>query len=347
VIDRKTLGTEHEDGKRELSVSILRADFEGVDLRTWQSWRERCGIPKGSRKASRLSALKLLILASCEGKKNSAEIEAEVVARLRQSPEGVERWFKSFTEPVGGSVSAVGQRGQSLQAVIDAIATLAPDVRITHRTRLYEWFESAGMKFSTKSSYTPKQLAKVVVEARRSQRRSNARLRKDASTKAGDFFGEDIFSPEFFRKTREKALSAKASENGNPLLPASQYESNSKSLWPSGYQEPEGLGYNGLKPGSLYYVRFDLPDGPVWKIGITNKSASWRFISEPTPFTIVWEHSFKDGRRPQQLERLILQKYRQHKYQGKELKSGNTECFVIDVFNGGGVQSVLSMFCNQ
>lgn len=105
-----------------------------------------------------------------------------------------------------------------------------------------------------------------------------------------------------------------------------------------------GGGYRSDRPGLLYYVRFDTDDGPLWKIGITARSARDRFAGEPLPFAVVWERLFDDGRIPPNLERQILRQYSQHKYQGSALASGNTECFTCDIFRGANVDSIVAGF---
>jgi hypothetical protein len=92
-------------------------------------------------------------------------------------------------------------------------------------------------------------------------------------------------------------------------------------------------GYNVHRSGILYYVRLDLPEFSLWKIGITNHSVRRRFCAEPTPHEILMEQHFEDGRIPPRIERSILRTHKQHRYQGNALISGNTECFTIDVLN--------------
>jgi hypothetical protein len=158
---------EHDAEMRCIPIAALRAAFWDVDLRLWQSWRERCGVPRCARLGSRLSALKLWILASCNGQKDDNEIRIEVAYRLNKSPDSIERWLNAFDAPVGGG----DRTGQSVSAVANAITELAPDVVVTHRNRLYEWFDRAGLRFSTRETYTHQQLLRVVTEARRSQRK--------------------------------------------------------------------------------------------------------------------------------------------------------------------------------
>jgi hypothetical protein len=78
-------------------------------------------------------------------------------------------------------------------------------------------------------------------------------------------------------------------------------------------------------------VRFDLPSGPIYKIGITNRTVKQRFSNEKTPYVILWQERHEDGSIPPKLEKTILKKYKKYQYKGDELESGNTECFTIDI----------------
>jgi hypothetical protein len=92
-------------------------------------------------------------------------------------------------------------------------------------------------------------------------------------------------------------------------------------------------GYKMDKPGTLYYIRFDLPGLSLWKIGITNNNVYTRFKSEKTPYSIIWERRYDDGSIPPALEGKILKQHKRYQYKGKLLESGNTECFIKDVLN--------------
>jgi hypothetical protein len=90
-------------------------------------------------------------------------------------------------------------------------------------------------------------------------------------------------------------------------------------------------GYSQTEPGTVYYIRFDLPGKSIWKIGITNGTVKRRFSGEKTPYEIVWHQRFDDGKIPRKIELQTLRRYRAYQYKGAELQSGNTECFTIDV----------------
>jgi hypothetical protein len=159
--------SEHEAGVRCILIADLKASFPGVDHRTWQSWRERCGVPKGVHRGSCLSAVKLWVLASHYGKKTNKELAYEVAYRLKTNPASIQKWLSNRIAPPENEVVV----GQGVDAVISAMISIAPDVAPPHRARLYEWFDRAGLRFSTRKTYTERQLLRVIGEARRSQRR--------------------------------------------------------------------------------------------------------------------------------------------------------------------------------
>ena len=91
-------------------------------------------------------------------------------------------------------------------------------------------------------------------------------------------------------------------------------------------------GYNVESPGRLYYLRFDTQIGPLWKIGITNRTIKERFQSEKTPYTILLDEWHEDGSISPLKEKQILKRHKKHLYKGEPiLVSGNTECFTKDV----------------
>jgi hypothetical protein len=103
-------------------------------------------------------------------------------------------------------------------------------------------------------------------------------------------------------------------------------------------------GYNVSKPGTIYYVRFDLEAGQLWKIGITNKAVKHRFRGEKVPHTVLWTERYSDGQVALDTERKVLEKYGEYRYSGKALQSGNTECFTIDVLGYDKPSAQLNLF---
>jgi transcription initiation factor IIE alpha subunit len=88
---------------------------------------------------------------------------------------------------------------------------------------------------------------------------------------------------------------------------------------------------NGL-PGRLYYLKFCFKNNFYYKIGITNKTIKKRFRSERTPYIILMDLYYDDGKIPQSKEQVILRKYKEYKYKGKAfLRDGNTELFTKDI----------------
>lgn len=93
-----------------------------------------------------------------------------------------------------------------------------------------------------------------------------------------------------------------------------------------------GSGFNGSKPGLVYYLSIN--NGEAYKIGITNRSVGERFnLKDLQKIQILktWE---MDGDACIAFEKEILSKYKDKKYVGpKLLKDGNTELFKEDVLN--------------
>jgi hypothetical protein len=102
-------------------------------------------------------------------------------------------------------------------------------------------------------------------------------------------------------------------------------------------------GYSSTKPGTLYYVRFDLPGLTLWKIGITNRDTEDRFVGFKVKPVIIWQRSWADGNIAAREECRILRGglYDQYRYKGEPLiKSGYTECFTIDIMQLGNTTRI-------
>jgi len=88
-------------------------------------------------------------------------------------------------------------------------------------------------------------------------------------------------------------------------------------------------------PGTFYYLQVDTPDGPLYKVGITNLTVSKRFCKEDlAKITVLREIHFDIGRKAYDLERYYLDTFASFKYSGDPvLKSGgNTELFTRNIF---------------
>jgi hypothetical protein len=102
-------------------------------------------------------------------------------------------------------------------------------------------------------------------------------------------------------------------------------------------------GYRTSKPGTLYYVRFDLPELTLWKIGITNLTVRERFAKFEVSPIVLWQRTWDDGSIAVKAERQILKdaRYESYRYKGDALlKNGNTECFTIDIMALGNSRSI-------
>lgn len=93
-------------------------------------------------------------------------------------------------------------------------------------------------------------------------------------------------------------------------------------------------GFSKDKPAILYYLRVESPVGPLYKIGITNRSVKERFPrSDLEKITILREIPFENGSDAFDLEQYYLNIFKDFKYNGQEvLKSGNTELFTRNLF---------------
>jgi len=91
-------------------------------------------------------------------------------------------------------------------------------------------------------------------------------------------------------------------------------------------------GFDPSKPAILYYLKFDTDRGPLWKIGITNRTLEERFREEKTPFEMIKQWQYDDGSEALARETEILSTFKQHKYNGPAvLRDGNTELFENDI----------------
>jgi len=91
-------------------------------------------------------------------------------------------------------------------------------------------------------------------------------------------------------------------------------------------------GFDRGESAILYYLRFETNFGPLWKIGITNRSVKDRFTLEKTRFKIVKQWEYSDGTEALAREAEILSTFKQHKYNGQPiLSNGNSELFNIDI----------------
>lgn len=91
-------------------------------------------------------------------------------------------------------------------------------------------------------------------------------------------------------------------------------------------------GFQINKPGTLYYVRFDINGAYYYKIGITNRTIKERFSGEIYPYTIIKQVYYSDGQLCINDETAILRQYKTALYKGEPLlKCGSSELFISDV----------------
>jgi hypothetical protein len=92
-------------------------------------------------------------------------------------------------------------------------------------------------------------------------------------------------------------------------------------------------GFKPSEPAILYYVRINLLDSPVYKIGITNSSIKNRFAGDYKHIKILGSWSYEVGRDAHAKEQEIINNFKDYLYQGEKLllKAKNTEIFKSDV----------------
>lgn len=102
-------------------------------------------------------------------------------------------------------------------------------------------------------------------------------------------------------------------------------------------------GFDPKKPAILYYARInDVTYGPVWKIGITNRSFEDRYrLQDRETMTLLKTWSFPDGTDAKTREAEIMKKFREYRYTGPSLLvrteiQTHREMFVRDVLGLDG-----------
>lgn len=93
-------------------------------------------------------------------------------------------------------------------------------------------------------------------------------------------------------------------------------------------------GFNPLLPATLYFFKFVHNNTNYYKIGITNISTKSRHSYNwyKNKIEIIWELKFSKGKDARELEKSLLDKYKEFKVNTGALKSGNTETLSIEIF---------------
>lgn len=93
-----------------------------------------------------------------------------------------------------------------------------------------------------------------------------------------------------------------------------------------------GCGFSKDNPAILYLLKiFSTTYGEIYKVGVTNRTVETRFSpSELSNISVLETVEFSVGVQALELERYILNKYKQFKFQGDPLLlSGNTELLTV------------------
>lgn len=97
-------------------------------------------------------------------------------------------------------------------------------------------------------------------------------------------------------------------------------------------------GFRSEKPGTLYNIKFTLPDGEVcYKVGITNHSPEYRLfrmgVSTDVNYEVLDCIYYAEGAEAYAQEQLLLKQYSDYRYTGtKFLENGFTELFTVNPF---------------
>jgi hypothetical protein len=92
-------------------------------------------------------------------------------------------------------------------------------------------------------------------------------------------------------------------------------------------------GFNKGKPAIYYYVK--IVGHNLYKGGITNNTIKYRFGNEYNLLEEIFNIKFDLGEHAYNFEQKLLNQFGEYRYKGESvLKSGNTEIFTIDIFNG-------------
>ena len=84
-------------------------------------------------------------------------------------------------------------------------------------------------------------------------------------------------------------------------------------------------------PAILYYISIN--NGQAYKIGVTNKELSGRFlVSEMKTIQVLFTETFATGTLAKEKEQQIIKEFKEYRYTGAPLlTTGNTELFYLDV----------------
>ena len=151
-------------GDRPVSIAAIRETFPEVGWRRWKDWRNRAGCPARAQRISRLSALKLWLIAGSKGKASDEAVISEISRLTQGRATELRQWLDSMR-----------WEAETSATVMDSLNAIAPDLDVIHRQRLYEWWERAGMRFSASQKYSHAQIARAASVARKGKGRGRPR----------------------------------------------------------------------------------------------------------------------------------------------------------------------------
>ncbi len=146
-------------------------------------------------------------------------------------------------------------------------------------------------------------------------------------------------------------------KNGN-LTPSGVTASSNKKVWwkcpegpdhewPTTINNRTGLthgcpvcaetGFDPSIPAIAYYIRIETGGGPLYKIGVTNRTVAERFHRDidRVKIKVIKEWEFNSGAEALEFERNILSCFQDQRYDGPLIliQMGNTEIFEVDVLD--------------
>jgi predicted Zn-ribbon and HTH transcriptional regulator len=104
----------------------------------------------------------------------------------------------------------------------------------------------------------------------------------------------------------------------------------------SGCPKCADYSFDNNKPSIMYYIKFNVEDTTYYKIGITTRTIKKRLNGEGIKYEILFSLNFDTGKEAKLKETELLKFHNDLKYIGPKLlnKTGNTEIFIKDIFDG-------------
>lgn len=149
------LRIDHNRGLRPVPIAPLRDAFAEIGWRRWGTWRFLAECPHRAQKISRLSAIKIWLLAVSHGQLDGKNLTTAIKQLIHQDGDRLEQWLQAIE----------WQSAARPEQMMAAINAFNPAIDVIHRQRLYDWFDRAGMRYSVSQPYSHRQVAEVAAIA--------------------------------------------------------------------------------------------------------------------------------------------------------------------------------------